>query len=149
MSVVYIGRLNSEHINLELFISILSCDSNSGLARSRATPGAEDDHQIITYAREYGVLVYEKIKDTLKSNDVMILYCIFGTNLYPIAISKSMFFFGSDNILDDLQNGLVQRIKYDSNNDQKITFTLLHAMIPFLNIKKCSATTQNFDMKWF
>lgn len=101
----------------------------------------------LAIAKQRGLQLFEMVKSILQSNDIVILYCLFGTHIYPIAMSREMAHIGMHNYVDDLEKGLVQQIQRAPTN-QKLTLTLLQAMLPHLTMHT-GATYINQSNLWF
>ncbi len=97
-------------------------------------------------AKKYGLNLFHMIDSILLPNDVIILYCIFGIHMYPVAISKSMSFCGMHNLVDNLEEGLRHQI---NKSDHQMTLSLLHAMLPHFTAHRGSSVTMTGLTTWF
>jgi hypothetical protein len=98
-------------------------------------------------AKERGLQLFEMVKPILRQDDIVILYCLFGTHLYPIALATEMSHYGMHNYIDDLEHGLTNQITR-APIDQQLTLTLLKSMLPHFTMHSGASYSQTSNM-WF
>lgn len=124
-------------------------DPKDFLQSATPTPTTGNVHHL-EMAKQYGLKLFHMVDCILRPNDVVILYCIFGTHIYPVAISKSMNFSGMHHLNDDLEKGLMYQINNLQNNSaERMTLSLLQIMLPYFTYHRGSSVTMTGLTTWF
>jgi hypothetical protein len=101
-------------------------------------------------AKKHGLQLFHMVDCILMPNDVIILYCIYGTHIYPVALSKNMTFVGMHHLDDYLEKGLRYQIdNLHHKPDERTTLSLLQIMLSYFTYHKGSSVTMTGLTKWF
>lgn len=100
-------------------------------------------------AKKYTLTLFNMIKTIVTNYEVVILYAIFGTHMYPMSISKEMSFIGAENLIDNLQEGIQLQMNNLRNSSDATILSLLNAMLPFFTVHRGSSKTISGLQNWF
>jgi hypothetical protein len=107
------------------------------------------NHHHLAMAKKTGTRLFDMVQFLLRDQDIIVLYCIFGTHIYPVSLSKGVMFYGMHNFVDELEQGLTIQIEQSLiPKDQKLTLTLLRLMIPHFTMHKGASYTGQHKT-WF